>query len=96
LDLQAAEKREGVAEFRFKANAVLGTGIAEVHRHRGSSEARMEESVSVRPAIAYRTQLTLGRFDGASTTVPLKRDLYPNSGRWKLPFPRSRWFGARA
>jgi hypothetical protein len=31
----------------------------------------------VRPAIAYRTQLTLGRFDGGSTTVPLKRDLYP-------------------
>ena len=34
-DLQIAEKREGIAEFRFKANAVLGTGISEVHRNPG-------------------------------------------------------------
>ena len=36
----------------------------------------MEESVSVRPTVAYRTQLTLGRFDSSTTTVPVKRDLY--------------------
>jgi alpha-2-macroglobulin len=76
-DLQVAEKREGVAEFRFKANAVLGPASLKFIATRGRSEARMEESVSVRPAIAYRTQLTLGRFDSASTTVSLKRDLYP-------------------
>ncbi len=76
-DLQIAEKREGVAEFRFKANAVLGPASLKFTAIRGRSEAHIEESVSVRPAIAYRTQLTLGRFDSASTTVPLKRDLYP-------------------
>ncbi len=64
-DLQIAEKREGVAEFRFKANAVLGPASLKFTAIRGRSEAHIEESVSVRPAIAYRTQLTLGRFDGA-------------------------------
>ena len=76
-DLQVAEKREGVAEFRFKANAILGPASLKFTAIRGKSEAQIEESVSVRPAIAYRTQLTLGRFDGAGATVPLKRNLYP-------------------
>ncbi len=76
-DLEIAEKREGVAEFHFKANAVLGPASLMFTAHRGRSEARIEESVSVRPAVAYRTQLTLGRFDSASTTMTLKRDLYP-------------------
>jgi len=76
FDLTVAEKREGVAEFRFKANAVLGPASLRFTALRGRSEAHMEESVSVRPAIAYRTELTLGRFDGPNATVPLKRDLY--------------------
>jgi uncharacterized protein YfaS (alpha-2-macroglobulin family) len=75
-DLQIAGKREAVAEFRFKANAILGPASLKFTAIRGRSEAQIEESVSVRPAIAYRTQLTLGRFDSASTTVPLKRNLY--------------------
>ena len=77
VDLPIAEKREGVAEFRFKANAVLGPAALKFTAARGRSEARIEESVSVRPAVAYRTQLTLGRFDSANAGVPLKRDLYP-------------------
>jgi uncharacterized protein YfaS (alpha-2-macroglobulin family) len=76
-DLQIEGKREGVAEFHLKANAVLGPASLKFIATRGRSEARIEESVSVRPAIAYRTQLTLGRFDSASTAVPLKRELYP-------------------
>jgi len=76
VDLQIEEKREGVAEFRFKANAVLGPSSLKFTAVRGKSEARIEESVSVRPAIAYRTQLTLGRFNSADTTVPVKRDMY--------------------
>jgi uncharacterized protein YfaS (alpha-2-macroglobulin family) len=75
-DLQIAEKREGIAEFRFKANAILGPASLKFTASRGRSEAHIEESVSVRPAVAYRTQLTLGRFDSANVTVPLKRDLY--------------------
>ncbi|MEP7352682.1 MAG: alpha-2-macroglobulin [Acidobacteriota bacterium] len=76
-DLTIAEKKEGVAQFRFKANASLGPASLKFRAVRGKSEARMEESVSVRPAIAYRTQLSLGRFTNASSTVALKRDIYP-------------------
>ena len=32
VDLQIAEKKEGVGEFRIKANAVLGAGLAEIRR----------------------------------------------------------------
>ena len=76
-ELEVAEKREGVAEFRLKANAVLGPATLTFTAVRGRAAARMEESISVRPPVAYRTQLTLGRFEGSSTTVNLKRDLYP-------------------
>ena len=76
VDLQIAEKREAAAEFRFKANAVLGSADLRFVARRGNSEARIEESVGVRPPAAYRTQLTLGRFDGGSAAVPLNRDMY--------------------
>jgi hypothetical protein len=76
FDLQIAGKHEGVAEFYFKANAILGPASLKFTAVRGRSESRIEESVSVRPAIAYRTQLTLGRFDSVSATIEIKRDLY--------------------
>ena len=43
---------------------------------RGTAEAHIEESVSVRPAVAFRTQLTLGRVDGASAVAALTRDMF--------------------
>jgi uncharacterized protein YfaS (alpha-2-macroglobulin family) len=76
VELQVADKRDGAGEFRFKANAVLGSAALKFIARRGGAEAHIEESVSVRPAIAYRTKLTLGRFDSARTVVPLTRDMY--------------------
>ena len=76
VELQVADKKEGVAEFRLKANPVLGAASLKFVARRGASETRMEESISVRPATAYRTQLTLGRLDSTSATAPLNRDLY--------------------
>ena len=56
----------------------------------------MEESVSVRPAVAYRTQLTLGRYNAAQTVeIPLPRDMYPEQRTWRQPNPCSRWSGAQ-
>ena len=75
-DLQIAGKKEGVAEFRFRANAELGSASLKFAASRGRSEAHVEESVSVRPAVAYRTQLSIGQFDGGSSTLPLTRNLY--------------------
>ena len=81
VELQVADKKEGVGEFRFKANAVLGAATLKFIARRGGADARMEESTSVRPAVAYRTQLTLGRFESARTVVPLTRDLYGEKRR---------------
>ena len=77
VDLQIADKKEAPGEFRFKANAALGSADLRFIARRGKDEARIDESVSVRPAVAYRTQITLGRFDGSSAIVPLTRDMYP-------------------
>jgi hypothetical protein len=74
--LDVAPRREGVAAFRVKANPILGPAAIAFTARRGPSSARIEESIGVRPASPYRTQLTLGRVDGASATVPLARDLY--------------------
>ena len=76
VDLQIADKREGVGEFRIKANPVLGSSAITFVARRGDQQAQNEESISVRPAVAYRTQLTLGRVDNASATAPLNRDMY--------------------
>ena len=80
-DLDIAPKKEGVAEFRVKANAVLGAATLRFTARRATAEAHIEESMSVRPPVAYRTQVTLGRVDGASTAVALTRDLYPERRR---------------
>jgi uncharacterized protein YfaS (alpha-2-macroglobulin family) len=77
LDLQVPDKGEAAGEFRFKANPVLGSASIKFVARRGGPDVKIEESVSVRPAVAYRTQLTLGRLDSTRTTIPLKRDLYP-------------------
>ena len=76
LDLQIPERKEGVGEFRIKANAPLGAAALKFTARKASAEAHIEESVSVRPAVAYRTQLTLGRVDGSSAVSPLTRELY--------------------
>ncbi len=76
VDLQIAEKKEGVGEFRLKANAALGAAALTFTARRGVTEARIEESVSVRPAAGFRTQLTLGRVDRSSAVVALTRDLF--------------------
>jgi uncharacterized protein YfaS (alpha-2-macroglobulin family) len=76
VDLQIADKQEGVAEFRFKTNPVLGAASLKFTARRGTSEARIEESLSVRPPIAFRTQLSLGRFDSSNATVALTRYMY--------------------
>jgi uncharacterized protein YfaS (alpha-2-macroglobulin family) len=76
VDLQIADKKEGVAEFRLKAAPPLGSATLTFTVRRGANEAHIEETISVRPAVPYRTQLTLGRIDGATATPALTRDLF--------------------
>jgi uncharacterized protein YfaS (alpha-2-macroglobulin family) len=75
-DLQIPDKKEGVGEFRVKANASLGSVPITFTARRGPAEAHVEESVGVRPASPFRTQLTLGRVEGSGATTLLTRDVY--------------------
>lgn len=75
-DLTIAEKAEGVAEFRLRADAALGSAPVTFVATRGAANAQLEEALSVRPASPYRTHLTLGRVDGASAAAPLTRTMY--------------------
>jgi uncharacterized protein YfaS (alpha-2-macroglobulin family) len=75
-DLQIADSAEGVATFRVKANQALGSASLVFRARRRASDARMEESVSIRPAVGLRTQLTLGRVDGATAEAALTREMF--------------------
>ncbi|HEX4999481.1 MAG TPA: alpha-2-macroglobulin [Terriglobia bacterium] len=80
VSLEIADKKEGVAEFRFKASPNLGAATMNFVARRTSGaqrlESAIEESVSVRPPAPYRTLLKLGRFEGARNVVPLTREMY--------------------
>src|SRR5262249_43025790 len=67
---------EAVGEFRVKSSAVLGSASLKFVARRGQADAQMEETVSIRPAAPYRTQLTLGRFEDKSATISVARDLF--------------------
>ncbi|HEY7172668.1 MAG TPA: MG2 domain-containing protein [Vicinamibacterales bacterium] len=76
VDLNIAEKKEGVGEFRIKASAPLGAATLKFTARRAAAEAHQEESISIRPPVAYRSQLAIGRVDASSASVPVTRDLY--------------------
>src|SRR5262249_26589197 len=76
VQMQVAERKEGVGEFRVKADAPLGSATLTFTARRAPGEARIDETVSIRPAVPYRTQLALGRLDRSAAAVPLTRNLY--------------------
>ncbi|HWF08765.1 MAG TPA: alpha-2-macroglobulin, partial [Bryobacteraceae bacterium] len=78
VDIDPSGKKEVTAEFRFRANPVPGSASIRISARRGAALARTEESVGIRPPVPFRTQLTLGRTDAASTPLAVTRNLYPN------------------
>jgi uncharacterized protein YfaS (alpha-2-macroglobulin family) len=83
VELQVADKQEGVGEFRVRAvplqspeRPTLGAVTLTFTARRATAEARVEESVGVRPAATFRTTLTLGRSDRDTADVALTRELY--------------------
>jgi len=75
-ELQIADRKEGVGEFRVKAGEVLGSAPMTFVARRAAAESRVVEEVGVRPAAALRTTLTLGRVDGVVSEAPVTRELY--------------------
>jgi uncharacterized protein YfaS (alpha-2-macroglobulin family) len=76
MDLEIADKKEGVGEFRIKASPTLWSASMTFTARRASAEAHIEESVGIRPAAAFRTALTLGKVESGPAVATLTRDMY--------------------
>lgn len=74
--LNIASQREASAEFRLRANSVLGSGGLRFTASSGSKQGIARDAVSIRPAVPYSTKLSVGRFDHATQEVALSRDLF--------------------
>ncbi len=69
--------REGAATFRLRAREALGNADLTFSAKLGNKSGRIAASLSLRPAVPYRTALTVGSVRGASASAPVDRDLYP-------------------
>ena len=74
--LRISALRESSARFRVKAMDVLGSGSLQFRAALGERSAQQAVSVSVRPAVAYVTNLGAGSFRG-SASVEVARAMYP-------------------
>ncbi|MCS3431748.1 alpha-2-macroglobulin [Klebsiella sp. BIGb0407] len=74
--LSLAEKREGVVNFRLRANAVLGDAPLIFDARYGDKTSRRTISTSVRPAMPYRTQSVMGRMSGSSQNIDNLRQMF--------------------
>jgi uncharacterized protein YfaS (alpha-2-macroglobulin family) len=75
--LTIPQQQESSAEFRLKANDVLGPANLVFLAQSGDKQGKAADAVSIRPATPFATKLTVGRFDKGSQTQPLTRDMYP-------------------
>ncbi|KAF0814537.1 putative lipoprotein YfhM [Andreprevotia sp. IGB-42] len=76
--LSIAPLHEGVAEVVLRATDTLGdTQLRFAATAAGGKSGKAADSLSVRPPVAYRTQLTVGSFSSSPTEVALGRQLYP-------------------
>lgn len=75
-NLSLAEKREGVINFRLRANAVLGDAPLTFDARYADKTSRRTISTSVRPAMPFRTQSIMGRMSGSSQNIDNLRQMF--------------------
>jgi uncharacterized protein YfaS (alpha-2-macroglobulin family) len=77
VTLDVAPQKEGTATFLLQGTEALGSAdlwfVADQHN---DTTVKLHDTTSVRPAVPYRTQLTVGRSDKSSTNIPTTRDLF--------------------
>ncbi len=69
--------REGAVTFRLRARGNPGNADLVFTSRLGPKSARIAASLSVRPAVPYRTALTVGSVRQGSASAPVDRDLFP-------------------
>lgn len=74
--LSLAEKRETVLSFRLRARAALGDAPLVFNASYGDQSSRRVVSTSVRPAMPFRTQSSMGRMNGSNHTITDIRQMF--------------------
>ncbi|MDR1076671.1 MAG: alpha-2-macroglobulin [Xanthomonadaceae bacterium] len=76
--LSLQPRQEGTVEFRITAQQALGSAdLRLVATLPNGKRLSIAETISVRPAVPYRTQLTLGRFQQRTMELRPQRSLFP-------------------
>ncbi|KAA8998989.1 alpha-2-macroglobulin family protein [Affinibrenneria salicis] len=79
--LTLAEKQEGMASFRLRALDLPGSASVVFSASGADKSARRSLSLSVRPAMPYRTQSVMGRMAGRQQSVDHLRQMFPAFAR---------------
>ncbi|PAW79516.1 MAG: hypothetical protein B9S32_02980 [Verrucomicrobia bacterium Tous-C9LFEB] len=75
--LPIAEGRDTVVHYLCRAKDQLGNADLTFTAKRGTVAIQYASHLSVRPSVAYRTEIQSGSFTGKQEEIALKRDLYP-------------------
>ncbi len=75
-ELQLGEMREGVAMFKLRAKPVLGPAKLEFIASYADKSARISSEVSIRPAVAYDTDVQIGELGRGKMDIAPLRNLY--------------------
>ncbi len=75
--LTIGEGSEGAAKFRVRALGKPGAANLAFTASSAGEEARMNATISVRPAVAFVASMQSGRSEDRRVTVDLTRDLHP-------------------
>ena len=77
LSLTIPQQQEVAAEFRLKANDVLGPANLRFIAQAGDKQGKAADAISIRPAVPFATKISVGRFDRSTYAQALTRNLYP-------------------
>lgn len=75
-ELKIGELREGVAQFRLRAKPQLGSASLSFTASHANKTGKLSTDLSVRPAVPFMTQLTLGSIKNSNAEVAVSRQMY--------------------
>lgn len=94
--VEIAENSEGVAKFKFKALEKFGQADVNFTVAYAKTRTHYQESMSIRPPIAYRAKLKSGFVSSGSQNISLDRKTYPEYKKTELlisPVPLTLGYG---
>ena len=76
VTLDVAPQKEGIATFRLQGTESLGSADLYFSASTADTTVKLHDTTSVRPAVPYRTQLTVGRSDKSTTEIRTTREMF--------------------